>query len=165
MGGSASTTFDLHRFGFDQGVNTAALQVTTSPEAPLGTWASPVPLGGGYLRRRQAQAAQPVAVSGRVVTVRRGVHLSTNLDFTDVPQAAVFHSGASLGPSVHDCDAFERFYEDITDGAAWQYCLDRTTRTKNATWVYASDDDFAPDRRIDGWPYFSFGFSAREFVA
>tara|TARA_R110000796_G_scaffold114796_2_gene226731 strand:+ start:307 stop:1089 length:783 start_codon:yes stop_codon:yes gene_type:complete len=165
LGASAATTFDLHRFGFDQGVNTAALQVTTAPQAPLGTWASPVPLGGGYLRRRQAQASQPVAVSGRVVTVRRGVHLSTSLEFTDVPEASVFHSGASLSPTVHDAEAFERFYEDITDGAAWHYCLDRSTRIKQNVWVYDADDDFAPDRRIDGWPYFSFGFSAREFVS
>ena len=83
MGALAGTTCDLHLFGFAQGVDTVAAQVTTSPEAPLGTWASPVPLGGGYLRRRITQGAQPVAVSGRVVTVRRGSHLSTALDFTD----------------------------------------------------------------------------------
>ena len=165
MGASAGTTFDLHYFGFDQGVNTVAAQLVVSPQAPLGTWASPVPLGGGYLRRRQAEVAQPVAVSGRVVTVRRGVHLSTSLEFTDVPEAAVFHSGAALAPTVHDADAFERFYENITDGTAWQYSLDRTTRVKNRTWVYDASGDFAPSRRIDGWPYFTFGFTAREFIA
>jgi len=164
MGALAGTTCDLHLFGFDQGISTAALQVTASPEAPLGTWASPVPLGGGYLRQRTAANAQAVAVSGRVVTVRRGIHLSTGLEFTDTPEASVFHSGAALAPAVHDADAFERFFENVTDGGQWQYCLDRTTKVPDAVWVLGSSS-FAPSRRIDGWPFFTFGFDALEFVS
>ena len=164
MGAAVATTCDLHLFGFDQGVDTAALQLTTAPEAPLGTWASPVPLGGGYLRQRSAINAQAVAVSGRVVTVRRGVHLRTSLEFTDTPEASVFHSGASLAPAVHDADAFERFFENVSDGGQWQYCLDRNTKVSDAVWVLGSSD-FAPSRRIDGWPFFTFGFDALEFVA
>lgn len=164
LGSDAATTFDLHRFGFDQGVDTAAAQVTTSPQAPLGTWASPVPLGAGYLRRRVPQSAQAVSVSGRVVTVRRGSHLSTRFEFTDVPQASVFHSGAALAPTVHDADAFERWFEDCSDGAQWQYSLDRTVRAADAFWVLDSSADFAPTRRIDGWPFFTFGFDGRAYV-
>tara|TARA_R100000808_G_C2112455_1_gene126136 strand:+ start:21 stop:806 length:786 start_codon:yes stop_codon:yes gene_type:complete len=165
LGSAAATTFDLHRFGFSQGVDTVAAQVTTAPQAPLGTWASPVPLGGGYLRRRVPQSAQAVSVSGRVVTVRRGIHLSTRFDFTDTPEASVFHSGAALTPTVHDADAFERWFEDCSDGAQWQYSLDRTVRAAADVWVLDSANDFAPTRRIDGWPYFTFGFDARAYIA
>ncbi len=165
LGSAVATTFDLHRFGFDQGVDTVAAQVVTAPQAPLGTWASPTPLGSGYLRRRVPQSAQAVSVSGRVVTVRRGVHLSTRFEFTDVPEASVFHSGAPLTATVHDADAFERWFEDCSDGAQWQYSLDRTLRTTNAVWVLDGAADFAPTRRIDGWPYFTFGFDARGYVS
>ena len=165
MGADAATTCDLHLLGFDQGVSTAAVQVTTAPQAPLGTWASPVPLGGGYLRRRVTQGAQVVSVSGRVVTVKRGAHMSTNFDFTDVAESSVFHSGAPLAPTVHDADAFERFWENINDGAAWQYSLDRTVRTAAGVWVMDQSSDFAPTRRLDGWPFYTFNFTAREFVA
>ena len=165
MGADAATTFDLHLFGFAQGVSTVAAQVTTAPQAPLGTWASPVPLGGGYLRTRITQGAQVVAVSGRVVSVKRGAHLSTNFDFTDVAESSVFHSGADLAPTVHDADAFERLWENINDGASWQYSLDRTVRTAASVWVMDQASDFAPTRRLDGWPFYSFGFAAREYVA
>ena len=105
-----------------------------------------------------------MAVSGRVVTVRRGVHLRTSLEFTDTPEASVFHSGSSLAQAVHDADAFERFFENVSDGGQWQYCLDRNTKVSDAVWVLGSSD-FAPSRRIDGWPFFTFGFDALEFVA
>tara|TARA_R100001163_G_scaffold12051_1_gene11178 strand:- start:7221 stop:7958 length:738 start_codon:yes stop_codon:yes gene_type:complete len=163
-GGAAATTCDLHLFGFDQGVTTAAAQTTTAPQAPLGTWASPVPLGGGYLRRRVTQGAQVVSVSGRVVSVKRSAHLSTSFEFTDVPEASVFHSGAPLGPTVHDADAFERFWENINDGAEWQYSLDRTVRTAAGVWVMGMESEFIPTRRIDGWPFYSFNFDALEYV-
>lgn len=164
-GAAPATTCDLHLFGFDQGVTTPAAQVTTAPQAPLGTWACPVPLGAGYLRRRTAESAQAVSVSGRVVTVKRAVHLSTNFEFMDVPEASVFHSGAALAPTVHDADGYERWWANISDGAQWQYSLDRTVRTSSGVWVLDASTEFAPTRRIDGWPFFSFALSAREFVA
>jgi hypothetical protein len=164
-GAAVATTCDLHLFGFNQGVTTAAAQITTAPQAPLGTWASPVPLGGGYLRRRVAESAQAVAVSGRVVTVKRAALLSTNFDFFDVPEASVFHSGAPLSPTVHDADAFERWWENITDGAQWQYSFDRTVRLPDGVWVLDVGTEFTPTRRIDGWPFFSFNLSALGYVA
>ena len=164
-GAALATTCDLHLFGFDQGVTTPAAQTVTAPQAPLGTWASPVPLGGGYLRRRNTEGAQVVSVSGRIVSVKRAALLSTNFEFSDVPEASVFHSGAALTPTVHDADAFERFWENINDGAEWQYSLDRTVRTSAGVWVMDMASDFAPTRRIDGWPFFTFAFDAREFVA
>tara|TARA_R100000664_G_scaffold32703_1_gene48062 strand:+ start:1932 stop:2675 length:744 start_codon:yes stop_codon:yes gene_type:complete len=165
MGADAATTCDLHLLGFDQGVNTAAVQVTTAPQAPLGTWASPVPLGGGNLRRRTTQGAQVVSVSGRVVSVKRAAHLTTNFEFTDVAEASVFHSGLALSPTAHDADAFERFWENVNDGAQWQYSLDKTVRTSSGVWVMNMSSNFAPTRRLDGWPFFTFAFSAREYVA
>ena len=77
----------------------------------------------------------------------------------------MFHSGAPLTATVHDADAFERWFEDCSDGAQWQYSLDRTLRTTNAVWVLDGAADFAPTRRIDGWPYFTFGFDARGYVS
>lgn len=164
-GAAAATTCDLHLFGFDQGVTTPAAQTVVAPEAALGTWASPVPLGVGYLRRRTTQGAQVTSVSGRVVSVKRAAHLTTNFEFTDVPEAYVFHSGAALAPTVHDCDAFERFWENVNDGAQFQYSLDRTVRTSSGVWVLDMASDFAPTRRIDGWPFYSFAFDALEYVA
>jgi len=164
-GAAVATTCDLHLFGFDQGVTTAAAQTVTAPQAALGTWASPVPLGGGNLRRRATQGAQVVSVSGRVVSVKRSAHLSTNFEFTDVAEASVFHSGADLAPTVHDADAFERFWENVNDGGQWQYSLDRTVRTPSGVWVMDMASDFAPSRRLDGWPFFTFAFDAREYVA
>jgi hypothetical protein len=164
-GAAAATTCDLHLFGFDQGVSTAAAQTATAPQAPLGTWASPVPLGGGNLRRRATQGAQVTSVSGRVVSVKRSAHLTTNFEFTDVPEASVFDSGAPLAPTVHDADAWERFWGNVNDGAQWQYSLDRTVRTSAGVWVMDQGSDFAPTRRLDGWPFFSFSFDALEYVS
>jgi hypothetical protein len=164
-GAAAATTCDLHLFGFDQGVSTAAAQTVTAPQAALGTWASPVPLGGGYLRRRTTEGAQVVSVSGRIVSVKRAALLTTNFEFTDVAESSVFDSGLDLAPTVHDADAFERFWSNVNDGGQWQYSLDRTVRTSSGVWVMDMASDFAPTRRLDGWPFFTFSFDARAYVA
>ena len=165
IGSSPATTADLHLLGFDQGADTVAAQVTTAPEAPLGTWASPVPLGADGRRKRVAVSAQAVAVNGQAVTVRRGVHLSTAFEFTDVAEALVYHSGAKLAAAAHDADAWERAFESLSDGAAWQYSTDRTVRLNDGgVWVLDAATDFNPSQRIDGWPFYGFRIQAREFV-
>ena len=164
---AAGVQMDARLLGFDAGIDTPAAAVLVAPEGPLGTWASPVPLGSDGWRARSHSGAQVVAESGRVVTVTRGSHLATSWAFSDVPRSAVFHDGAALTATHHPVEAFERWWQLMTDGAGFEYCPDQTANVPDGKWVpNLSATDFAPSStHYDGHPFHSFSLAAFERIA